>query len=307
MSVVSSQSVQDPDHFKMKAIEKIKEVTETLSPCGIESAEKEAELILRYGLQIDPVILYSDNPELNEEEELLIRQMMKRRSEREPLQYIVGTVEFMGLTIYVGRGVLIPRPETELMAEHAIKMLRAQSTENRTQNSGSSLSILDLCTGSGCLALSLASAFPDSQVYGTDVSGEALSYARQNAASNGLRNASFFLSDLFSALVPKQSFDLIISNPPYIKTEDIGNLQPEVRDWEPRHALDGGGDGLDYYRQIVSGACNFLKKKGILMVELGDDSYPDVNEMFTMAGYSGIEVMTDYSGKKRILQGIWTR
>jgi len=298
----------------MKAIEKIKEVTNILSPCGIEAAEREAELLIRHGLQIDPVKLIRDNPALNKEEELLIQQMMKRRLKREPLQYIVGSVEFMGLSIHVGRGVLIPRPETELMAEHAVKMLRTKIKEQRTKNKeygetdyNTTLSILDLCTGSGCLALSLASAFPDSQVYGTDVSEDALRYAGQNAGINGLQNVSFSSSDLFHALTSSQSFDLIISNPPYIKTNDIAHLQPEIRDWEPRHALDGGGDGLDYYRQIVSGACNFLKKKGILMVELGDDSYQDVCEMFERTGYSKVKAISDYSGKKRILQGVWTR
>ena len=291
----------------MKAIEKIKEVTTILSPCGIEAAEREAELLIRHGLQIDPVKLIRDNPELNKEEELLIQQMMKRRLKREPLQYIVGSVEFMGLSIHVGRGVLIPRPETELMAEHAIKQLSGVRCQVSGEQENSSFTILDLCTGSGCLALSLAAAFPDSQVYGTDVSEDALRYAGQNAGINGLQNVSFSSSDLFHALTSSQSFDLIISNPPYIKTDDIAHLQPEIRDWEPRHALDGGGDGLDYYRQIVSGACNFLKKKGILMVELGDDSYQDVCEMFERTGYSKVKAIADYSGKKRILQGVWTR
>lgn len=314
----------------MKALDKIREIYEALDSSGIEGADKEAELIVSHVLDIDLADLYKDNPSLNSEQTDRIEEIAGRRRRREPLQYILGYVDFMGLRIKVGKGVLVPRPETELMAEIAIKMLgkrmshikkRTSNIEHRTSNveyitsnfierttdDGSRITVLDLCTGSGCLALALAKAFSDAHVYGTDISETAINYANSNAEINKLNNIRFIKGHLFEPLGDDQAFDMIISNPPYIKTEDIETLQPEVRDWEPAGALDGGRDGLDFYREIIPAARTFLKDNGILMLELGEGCSDDTVGMMKDAGYTGIKVYKDYSGIERIVEAVWTR
>ena len=296
----------------MKAIEKIKEVTGMLLPCGIESAEREAELMIRYGLGIDPVKLYRNNPDLNDEDELVIHQMVARRKEREPLQYIIGNVDFMNLTLEVGEGVLIPRPETELMAEHAIKAITNYKLQITNRDSlpvtrHSSLCILDLCTGSGCLALAIARQYPDAEVIGCDNSENALKRAKRNAEINKIDNIKFMKGDLFSSVRNTYLFDMIISNPPYIRTEDIKDLQPEVRDWEPVNALDGGSDGLDYYRLIIPESTQYLKNNGMVMYEHGDGQADFIAVILDKTGFTEIETIKDYSGKERVIQARWTR
>ncbi len=296
----------------MKAIDKIKEVTKELSPHGIEFAEREAELMIRYGLGIDPVNLYSNNPDLNDEDELLIHQMVTRRTEREPLQYIIGTVDFMNLKLEVGEGVLIPRPETELMAEYAIKIITnyepaCRQARLQITNRDSSLSILDLCTGSGCLALAIAKEFPKAEIVGCDDSEDALNRAKRNAEINKVENVKFIKGDLFKAVRNDDLFDMIISNPPYIRTEEIKGLQPEVRDWEPLNALDGGEDGLDYYRLIIPESIQYLKNNGIVMFEHGDGQSDHIAVILNETGFRSIEMIKDYSGKERVIQARWTR
>jgi release factor glutamine methyltransferase len=296
----------------MKAIEKIKEVTGILLPCGIEFAEREAELMIRYGLGIDPVNLYSNNPDLNDEDELLIHQMVTRRTEREPLQYIIGTVDFMNLKLEVGEGVLIPRPETELMAEYAIKIITnyepaCRQARLQITNRDSSLSILDLCTGSGCLALAIAKEFPKAEIVGCDDSEDALNRAKRNAEINKVENVKFIKGDLFKVVRNDDLFDMIISNPPYIRTEEIKGLQPEVRDWEPLNALDGGEDGLDYYRLIIPESIQYLKNNGIVMFEHGDGQSDHIAVILNETGFRSIEMIKDYSGKERVIQARWTR
>ncbi|NOZ68050.1 MAG: peptide chain release factor N(5)-glutamine methyltransferase [Deferribacteres bacterium] len=287
----------------MKAIDILHEISGRLAPCGIAGAEREAGLFISEGLDIDPVRLYRDNPDITEEQAIALREMARRRSRREPLQYILGCTDFAGLEISVGPGVLIPRPETELMAEYAVKALSAQGPASGRQRA----MVLDLCTGSGCLALALAKAFPDSRVFGVDISETALGYARENARLNGTGNVQFLRGHLFEPLRGSRLFDLIISNPPYIKTSDINGLQPEVRDWEPISALDGGEDGLDFYREIIPSAGRFLRHRGILMLELGAGSAEAVAGMFGREGYGRIQVFKDYAGIKRVIQAEWTR
>ncbi len=287
----------------MKAVDMLYEISGRLAPCGIPGAEREAWLFISEGLDIDPVRLYRDNPEIGEEQVIALREMAGRRSRREPLQYILGRTDFAGLNILTGPGVLIPRPETELMAEHAVKTLGGQLSADK----GRHTMILDLCTGSGCLALALARAFPGSRVFGVDISGTALGYAGENARLNRTGNAQFLRGRLFEPLRGDRLFDLIISNPPYIKTGDINGLQPEIRDWEPPEALDGGEDGLDFYREIIPAAPRFLRHGGILMLELGADSADAVAGMLGRAGYGRIQAFNDYAGIKRIIQAEWTR
>jgi release factor glutamine methyltransferase len=279
----------------MNAIDKLKEAKGILSNAGIENPERDAESALSHCLGIERVILYRDNPEISDEMNMQIDALIKRRSGREPLQYILGYTEFHGLKIKVGPGVLIPRPETELLAEEAITAIANCKLQKLN------CKFLDLCTGSGCIALTLAKAFPDAQVYGTDMSADALGYAGENAELNNIKNITFLKGDLFKPVKDMQ-FDMIISNPPYIRKDDMKLLQPEIRDWEPVAALDGGEDGLDYYRKIISGAGDHLKENGFLMLEIGMGQSDPIREMAEDEGFNNIQILKDYAGIDRIVK-----
>ncbi len=284
----------------MNALEALKQTAALLSNWGIQQSEKEAELLISYCLGIDKVGLYRDNPELNDESSLKLLSVLHRRRNREPVQYIVGYVEFYGLTIKVGRGVLIPRPETELLVEEAIK------TISNLKSQISNLKILDLCTGSGCLALAIAKHLPHAEVYGTDISEEAITHAIENASINSISNATFLKGHLFEPIASEAfydaAFDIIVSNPPYIKSSDIAGLQTEIRDWEPLDALDGGDDGLRFYREIIPSAMRHMKKGSYLMLELGIGQAAAVSGMAKEAGLGDVVLIKDYSGVDRILK-----
>ncbi len=305
----------------MKALEKIKEVTGILQSSGFESAAKEAEILISRALDLSTLDIYRDDPYLDKDSMRTFEDMLERRLLREPSQYITGCEEFMGLKLAVGPGVLIPRPETEIMAEKAIKTIKSYKLKvksekknpsivnpvkgrgpNGTLRPQSSINILDVCTGSGCLALALAKEFPGSMVFGTDISETAVAYAKRNAEINEIKNATFLQGDLFEPVDKLSAFDLIISNPPYIKTGEIRGLQPEIRDWEPMDALDGGADGLDYYRKIIPEARNFLNDRGAIMLEIGQGQADDIAEIMSIAGYEHINVIKDYADIKRIIQ-----
>jgi release factor glutamine methyltransferase len=301
----------------LTALDKIKEITEFLKNAGIEDAHKESEIILTHSLCMDKTVLYRDNPTLSEKDILGIDKIIERRAEREPLQYIIGYIDFYGLRIKVGQGVLIPRPETELLVEEAIKAISHQlsaiskkksSSCCRLTAEGYKLNILDLCTGSGCLALAIAKHFPDATVYGTDISEEAIKYAQENAEINGIKNAIFLVGSLFEPiekLTPHPSslisFDIIVSNPPYIKSSDIAYLQPEIRGWEPLTALDGGEDGLRYYREILSNAKKYLVEGGVIILEIGEGQAGHVSEIVKDNGLKNISFIKDYAGIDRIV------
>ena len=323
----------------MKALDKLKEATKFLEESGIQDAAREAETILVHCLGTDRATFFRDNPITSESELEEIDAFLDRRSKREPLQYILGYVDFLGIRIRVGKGVLIPRPETELLAEVAIRTVRSQQSNppslisnppsppfskggmggfekgggRRGTNSSlvtrhSSLFILDLCTGSGCLALALAKEFPDAQVYGTDISEVTIEYAERNAEINGVKNVTFLkgslfepLSELFIVHHSLFTFDLIISNPPYIKKDDISTLQPEIKDWEPVEALDGGEDGLNYYKAIIPESRNYLKDSGCIILEIGISQADELREVAKNAGFKDISFKMDYAGIERIL------
>ena len=294
----------------MNALEALKITGKSLEDAGIDNAGKEAELIISHCLGADRLVLYRDNPAITEDVNIRIKEYSERRIKREPLQYILGYVEFCGLRIKVGKGVLIPRPETEMLAGEAIKVLRGQAAEGRryVDSSGSPFNILDLCTGTGCVALALAGDFNDASVYGIDISELALKYAKQNAELNGINNVAFLQGDLFDPVekylrsqTSRLEFALIVSNPPYIKSGDIKNLQPEIRDWEPVEALTGGEDGLDYYRRIISGSKNYLTNSGHLVLELGFEQSIAVRKIAEDAGYRTIVFIKDYAGIERIM------
>lgn len=311
----------------MKAIDKLREITKCFKSNGFESAEKEAETLVRQGIEITTVEIYRDNPELNKDQIRSVEDMLEKRLQHEPFQYIIGYEEFMGLKLMVGPGVLIPRPETEFMVEQAIKTVISYKLKVKSENKNSSLSILDLCTGCGCLALALAKEFPDLQVYGTDISEVAIGYAKRNAGINRIKNAVFLKGSLFQPVeemfaidcfsftpldnstsnLTGLTFDLIISNPPYIRTGDIKSLQPEVKDWEPVTAIDGGADGLDFYRELIPSARRYLKYEGLLILELGDGQASSVADIIESSGYTQIQIIRDYAGIERIIKARWRR
>lgn len=281
----------------MNALDKLRKSKEFLEKFSIEDASRNAELIISYCLGIDRASLYRDNPCIPENIIPKIDEFLQRRAKREPIQYILGYTEFYGLKIKVESGVLIPRPETELLAEEAIKIISKFEFRN------SNFKFLDLCTGSGCLALALAKEFPEAKVYGADTSEVAIRYAKDNAELNNINNVTFLRGNLFEPL-KNLVFDLIVSNPPYIRKDDIKNLQIEVKDWEPVEALDGGMDGLDYYRMIIPGARGYLKENGYLILELGVGQSDAVRKLAEDEGFKNISLVKDYAGIERIFIGI---
>jgi release factor glutamine methyltransferase len=246
--------------------------------------------------------LYRDDPEIGDDVLSVIEISIRRRAQREPLQYILGCADFLGLRLRVGTGVLIPRPETELLVEEAIRVVTRHTTEN------SKLKILDLCTGSGCIALALAKKYPGAEVYGTDISETAIRHAEENARINMIHNILFLRGSFFEPFegmhknqTAESLFDLVISNPPYIRTDHIGELQQEIRDWEPVGALDGGEDGLGCYREIIPRSKKYLKESGFLMFEIGVGQADAVKVIAMDSGYVGASLKKDYAGIDRII------
>ena len=295
----------------MRLLDAIRESSEYLEQSGIEDPFEEAELLVLYAAAIDRLAAFVENPEAGKDLLRKIRRLLRRRAKGEPLQYLIGHVDFLGLTITVGRGILIPRPETELLAREAIKIVQdsrrkvplPKNIERRSLNGTQGpYRVLDLCTGSGCVALALARELPDARVYGSDVSEIAIRRAGANAELNRIGNVTFLKGSLFGPVADAAPFDMIVSNPPYIKTGEISGLQREIRDWEPRKALDGGEEGLDFYRRILSGAGGFLKQRGIVVVELGFGQAAAVTEIAKSSGFKKIRVIKDYAGIERILR-----
>lgn len=274
----------------MRALEALRHIVKSLEEAGVADGKREARAILKEGLNLDAVTLFRDNPELSPRQSKRLEEILRRRKTREPLQYIIGHVEFCGLKIAVGPGVLIPRPETEIMVREALRRLPPKG----------GLKILDLCTGSGAIALAVARGLPGAGVYATDVSAEALSYARKNLKALGVTNVRLLEGDLFEP-VKDISFDAILSNPPYIKTKVLEGLEPEIRQWEPREALAAGEDGLFFIRRIISEAPGRLSAGGILLIEIaGGTDAGLLRGLASQAGLEEVEVLKDYAGLERV-------
>jgi release factor glutamine methyltransferase len=277
-------------------LEAIQKSTEFLGKKNVESPRLQTELLLAHLLKLPRMKLYLNfDRVLTAAETDALRELVLRRSRREPLQHIVGSTSFCGWEITVNRHALIPRPETELLAEAGWLFLAGGRTPPATA--------LDFGTGTGCLAIALAAKCPDARITALDVSPEALALARENAAKNQVAGRIEFLAgDGFAALGggPRQ-FDLIISNPPYIPTAEIATLEPEVRDFDPRAALDGGADGLDFYRRLAAQAGAFLNTGGKLMLEFGDGQAAALKKIFGDEKWIVEAVREDYSQRARIL------
>ena len=263
---------------------------EYLTEKGVENARRETEWLLAAALGLDRVGIYVnfDKP-LTDQELAACRAFVARRAKREPLQYILGTQEFRGLEFMVNRAVLIPRHDTEVLVEEALKRIPPRAR------------ILDIGVGSGCIIVSLANSHPQANIWGVDTSPDALAVARSNAEHHGV-TVHLVEGSLFEPF-PDRIFDVIVSNPPYIPTADLAALQPEVKDYEPCGALDGGADGLDYYRSMIPAAPAHLERGGWLLVEVGVRQAAAVSGMFSAAGFIDCFTATDPAGIERVVGG----
>lgn len=265
----------------------------------IDSPRATAEILLAHALDIKRIDLYLgyDQP-LNPEELERFKALIKRRREREPVAYILGHKEFWSMELEVNRNVLIPRPETERLVEIALEHLTASSTAE-------SKLILELGAGSGAVLLALASEIPRHSYLGTDISVEAVRVARRNADRNSLtENIHFIAADWFAPVSRHaRLFDMIISNPPYIKSGQLNRLQPEIYTYEPLLALDGAADGLSCLQHIIQSAHLFLKPAGVLLLEIGHDQKERLKKMITECNqYENVVFYKDYSGYNRVVQ-----
>ncbi len=261
-----------------------------LELAGIEEAENDAWLLLSKECKMDRTAYY-----MHMKDEILPEQLneykglIKKRAERVPLQYITGEQEFMGLTFHVNSNVLIPRQDTETLVEEAIKLVEP------------GMSILDMCTGSGCIIISILKKCSGIQGTGSDISKQALNVAKENAKLNNVA-VDFERSDMFENLSDK--YDMIVSNPPYIRSDVVPTLMPEVCEFEPLDALDGHEDGLYFYRKIIKECKSFLKEDGKILFEIGNDQGQAVSDMLTYAGFRNVRVIKDLAHNDRVVVGM---
>lgn len=273
-----------------------------LAEKGVESPRLNAELLLAAALGYDRIDLYTrfDKP-LTRDELDRYKSLFIRRANREPLQYILGYVDFYGRRFTVRRGVLIPRPETEHVIEATIELIR--ETEKKT------LRILDIGTGSGCIAITLAAEIENAHITAIDISHDALEVARENAVKYGMNGRiSLQEADILqaNAAIPGAgSYDMVVANPPYIPIHEWDELAEEVKMHEPRYALTDDADGLTYIKRIAEIAPGLLKKDGWLICEIGHEQFDSVQMLFSSHGARDIRHWNDLSGIKRIIGGNW--
>jgi release factor glutamine methyltransferase len=290
-------------------LEAIQKSADFLGKKNVESARLNAELLLAHLLKMPRMKLYLNfERALSPKETDGYREFIKRRAAHEPLQHIVGSTSFCGCEILVNRHALVPRPETELLAELGWKFLQGRADLLVSQDAQQRVptTALDFGTGTGCIAIALAVKCPNAKISALDVSADALALAKQNAEANKVSERIEFIlvengKSSFASLSSVKNFDLIISNPPYIASIEIETLQPEVKDFDPRAALDGGVDGLDFYRMLARDAKNFLKPDGKIMVEFGDGQADAIKKIFEGEKWIVEAVQEDYSHRARIL------
>lgn len=264
---------------------------QTLCGEGIFNYTTDAWLLFQYVFKINRLdYLMEPHKEADKKDEERYRACIKERGGHYPLQYITHGQNFMGLDFYVDERVLIPRQDTEVLVEHVLGFLKDE------------MSVLDMCTGSGCIITSLAANRNLSRAAGADLSGEALEIAAYNARENGQNNIEFIQSDLFENIRGK--FDVIVSNPPYIPSGEIETLMREVKSYEPRMALDGSDDGLLFYKKIINSAADYLYEDGMLFFEIGWNQAKSITELLAEAGYTGITVKKDLAGLDRVVYAV---
>lgn len=260
-----------------------------LKEAGVVDAKNDAWLLLTMVCKIDRTYYFVHmDEEIDTESMLEFKSVLKKRSERIPLQYITGEQEFMGLNFKVNSNVLVPRQDTECLVEEALKYIRP------------GMKVLDMCTGSGCIIVSIMKNVANVEGYGADISKQALLVAKENALNNHVP-VTFERSDLFENITGK--YDVIVSNPPYIRTNEIQGLMPEVSLFEPVEALDGKEDGLFFYRKMVKESKNYLNPNGIILFEIGCDQGADVSDMLIYAGYRNVRVIKDLARNDRVVIG----
>lgn len=263
---------------------------ELLQKAGVMDAKIDAWLLLEMVAKIDRSFYFAHADEEVEPEALTeYERVLEKRAERVPLQYITGEQEFMGMTFKVNSNVLVPRQDTETLVEETLKVIEPQ------------MEVLDLCTGSGCILLSILKNAPFVHGMGSDISKQALLVAKENAKLHGLE-ADWVRSNLFDNLTGP--YDVIVSNPPYIARGEIPSLMPEVAQFEPMEALDGGMDGLDFYRKITEEAPRYLKENGYLLFEIGFDQGQKVGNLMREAGFTDVTVIQDLAQNDRVVRGM---
>ena len=261
---------------------------EQLSKAGIDDAKLDAWYLLEYSLPTDRVsFLMKGNNPVTEEKKEQYEVLIEKRASHIPVQHLTGVQDFMGLTFKVNEHVLIPRQDTEVLVEEVLKVSKGKN-------------VLDMCTGSGCIIISLAKLGQLESATAVDISTEALKIARENAASLEA-DVSFVESDLFEKV--EGVYDIIVSNPPYIESEEVEKLEPEVKDHEPRLALDGTEDGLYFYRKIIEEADKYLTENGAIFFEIGYNQGEAVSELLRAKGYQDIKVIKDLPGLDRVVAG----
>lgn len=270
--------------------------TDHLTKHGSDSPRLDTEVLLAHARKCERIRLYTNYDDVvSEAERKLMRQLVQRRAKSEPVAYLVGKREFFGLDFYVDNNVLIPRPDTESLVMELVDEAQKRSSS----------SILDLCTGSGCIAIAAAANCSNAQFLASDISETALEIARKNAESNALsQKIQFLQSDCFESIPVGSAFDFIVSNPPYIPDSEIESLEADVSQHEPRLALAGGADGLDYYRRIVQEAHQYLKEEGVLMLEFSPEQESSLKSLFEESEkYTDVRVKADLAGRARVIIG----
>ncbi|MCI5517153.1 peptide chain release factor N(5)-glutamine methyltransferase [Roseburia sp. MUC/MUC-530-WT-4D] len=261
-----------------------------LNNVGISDPRIDSWLLLEMACKIDRNFYYMHmDEEMTSEQIEEFKSLLKKRGEHIPLQYITGEQEFMGLTFHVNSHVLIPRQDTETLVEEALKLVKP------------GMKIMDMCTGSGCILISILKNAKDTSGCGFDISKQAINVAKENAKLNEVV-ADFEKSDLFEHVTER--YDMIVSNPPYIKTDEIVKLMPEVSEFEPVQALDGKEDGLFFYRKIIKECRDYLNPGGYVLFEIGYDQGEDVSEMMKYAGFLNVHVVKDLARNDRVVIGM---
>ena len=261
-----------------------------LQQADIADAKTDSWLLLAMACKIDHTYYYMHiDEEMSEEQVREFEVLIRKRAERVPLQYITGEQEFMGLTFHVNSNVLIPRQDTETLVEEALKVIKQ------------GMKVMDMCTGSGCVLISILKNAHDVEGIGYDISKQAINVAKENAKFNEVP-AVFERSDLFEDVV-ENDFDVIVSNPPYIPTDVVATLMPEVSQFEPREALDGKGDGLYFYSKILEQCKNYMKQDGYILFEIGCEQGDAVSTMMRLAGFSEVRVIKDLARNDRVVMG----
>lgn len=265
---------------------------EHLQKIGVDEPRLSSELIITHVLKIKRLDIYLQFERVLTDEEISkIRSLLKRRSEHEPIQYILGETEFYGLKFSVDKSVLIPRSDTEILVQSAIEFIKDKP-----------LSVLEIGTGSGCIAVSLAKKCRKINITACDISEQALKLAALNAKLNGVADRIKFINLDILKKDPDEKFDVIISNPPYISKTVIGSLDKQVKDFEPLVALTDGGDGLSFYRRIVEIIPEILKQDGSVFLEIGYDQAETIKSIYEKS-LKDIKILRDYSGNNRVFSG----